>query len=246
MAELPHFAQIRPQPGKRAAWVMAVAVHVLLAILLIYGIRWQTSAPQTVSVDLVRSAPAPTIDPPAVPPEPVPQKVEKEAPAAPPKADILRKDAEKPKKPKPIETKPIERARQVFNSASNWLKRETDRMTSSRVADAVSQEQAQLRATQAATARNKGLADYLSKIRGKIRGNIVLPPAVNGNPESIFNVTQLPSGEVLSVKLKTPSGNPLLDAAVERAILKSSPLPKPDDPAQFERELVIKYRPLED
>ena len=31
-------------------------------------------------------------------------------------------------------------------------------------------------------------------IRGKIHGNIVPPPGINGNPESIFIVTQLPTG----------------------------------------------------
>ena len=245
MAELPHFAQIRPEPGKRAAWVMAVVVHALLAILLIYGIRWQASAPQAVSVDLVRDQPPTIADQSSVPPqqqkppEPVPKNLQKEEPPAPPKADIFRKEAEKPK------TIP-EEARQHLDAIAKFVQHETNRMMNSRIVNEAASEQAKLTANQAATARNKGLADYLTKIRGKIRGNIVLPPAINANPESIFIVTQLPSGEVLSVKLKTTSGNPMLDAAVERAILKSSPLPKPDDPAQFDRELVIKYRPLED
>lgn len=236
MADLPYFARLRPEPGKRMAWVMAVAVHALLAILLIYGIRWQTSAPEAVSVDLVSDLPPMSAGTPAVPAqEPVP----KEEPPAPPKAEILRKEPEKPKTIK-------EKATQSLDSISKLLQRETDRMLNSRIADAASRAQAQLKASQATTARNKGLADYLSKVRGKIRGNIVLPPSINGNPESVFMVTQLPSGEVLSVKLMTPSGNSALDAAVERAILKSSPLPKPDDPSLFVRELEIKYRPLED
>ncbi len=245
MADLPHFAQIRPEPGKRAAWVMAVAVHALLAILLIYGIRWQASAPQAVSVDLVRDQPPTIADQPSVPPqqqkppEPVPKNVQKEEPPAPPKADILRKEPEKTKTIK-------EEAAQRLDTIAKFVQHETNRMMNNRILNEAASEQAQLKANQAATAHNKGLADYLTKIRGKIRGNIVLPPTINGNPESIFVVTQLPSGEVLSVKLKTSSGNPVLDAAVERAILKSSPLPKPDDPAQFDRELVIKYRPLED
>jgi hypothetical protein len=58
-----------------------------------------------------------------------------------------------------------------------------------------------------AAARNKAVADYLGRIRGKIKGNIVLPPDIKGNPEAIFEVTQLPSGEVISVKLKKSSGH---------------------------------------
>jgi colicin import membrane protein len=243
-ADPPYFSRLRPEPGKRAAWVMAVLMHVLLAIFLIYGVRWQTSAPEAVSVDLVRYMPPTVANKPAVPPQeqkpqPVPDK-EVEEPPPPPKAQILRKEPEKPKKTVK------EKATQSFDAINKMLQRETERMKNSRIADAADRIEAQLKAGQSASARNKGLADYLSKVRGKIRGNIVLPPAVNGNPESVFMVTQLPSGEVLSVKLKTPSGNAALDAAVERAILKSSPLPKPDDPSLFERELAIKYRPLED
>jgi colicin import membrane protein len=59
-------------------------------------------------------------------------------------------------------------------------------------------------------------------------------------------VTQLPSGEVISVKVKKSSGNPALDAAVERAILKSSPLPKPEQSDLFDRLLNIPYRPIGD
>jgi TonB family protein len=73
----------------------------------------------------------------------------------------------------------------------------------------------------------------------------VLPPEIKGNPEAIFEVTQLPSGEVISVKLKKSSGHAALDAAVERAILKSSPLPKPEQSDVFSRLLTIPYRPLE-
>ena len=244
MAEPPYFAHIRPEPGKRVAWVLTVLMHVLLAMILIYGIRWQRSAPETVSVDLVRYPAPADVDKPAVPPQeqkaPLPpQKVEREEQPAPPKADILRKEIEKPKTIK-------EKATQSIDAIAKFVQHETNRMMQNHVLDEAVRAQAQIKASQAEAVHDKGLADYLSKVRGKIRGNIVLPPVINGNPESIFIVTQLPSGEVLSVKLKTPSGNPALDAAVERAILKSSPLPKPDDPSLFQRELSIKYRPLED
>jgi len=102
------------------------------------------------------------------------------------------------------------------------------------------------RAEQAAAARSRGFADYAGKIRGKIRGNIVMPPEMKGNPEAVFEVTQLPTGEVLSVKLTRSSGNSAWDAATERAILKSSPLPKPDQADLFQRNLKLTFRPVED
>jgi colicin import membrane protein len=90
------------------------------------------------------------------------------------------------------------------------------------------------------------MADYLSRIRGKIRGNIVLPPEVRGNPEAVFEVTQLPSGEIITARIKQSSGNPALDAAIERAILKSNPLPKPDKSDLFSRSLELRFRPLDE
>ena len=73
----------------------------------------------------------------------------------------------------------------------------------------------------------------------------MLPPDIKGNPEAIFDVVQLPTGEVMSVRLRKSSGHRAYDAAVERAILKSSPLPKPDRPERFQRNLEIKFRPLD-
>jgi colicin import membrane protein len=87
---------------------------------------------------------------------------------------------------------------------------------------------------------------YIAAIRGKVRGNIVLPPEVKGNPEAEFEVTQLPSGEVLNVRLLKSSGHPAWDAATGRAILKSSPLPKPARSELFDRTLRLRFRPQEE
>ena len=113
-------------------------------------------------------------------------------------------------------------------------------------AEAQERLRAQLQADQASAENTRALAEYTDKIIRKIRPNVALPPGIQGNPEATFDVTQLPSGEVLAVKLKKSSGNAGLDAAIERAILKSSPLPKPDDPALFSRQLDIKYKPYEE
>jgi colicin import membrane protein len=88
-------------------------------------------------------------------------------------------------------------------------------------------------------------AGYVDKIRAKIKGNVVLPAEIQGNPEAVFDVVQLPTGEVLSVKLRRSSGVKPYDEAVERAILKSSPLPRPDKPEFFERNLELRFRPSE-
>lgn len=84
---------------------------------------------------------------------------------------------------------------------------------------------------------------YKSKIAAKIKGNVIVPMDVVGNPTAEFDVTQDPTGQVLTVRLAKSSGNRALDEAWERAILKSSPLPKPDNPAAFERKLSLRFRP---
>jgi len=181
-------------------------------------------------------------------PEPKPEpKVEPKP--APPKPDIAIKEKPKPKaepkpepKPKPKaepKPEPDRASRQLMAEA---LKREQQQIEARKA----EQELAQVIASQAASARNKAAADYIGKIKGKIKGNIVLPPDIKGNPEAIFDVVQLPSGEILSVKLRKSSGHAAYDSAVERAILKSSPLPKPEQGDLFSRSLELKFRPLEE
>ena len=115
----------------------------------------------------------------------------------------------------------------------------------------LAERQAADRATKAAAdaatarARAKAEGDYVGKIRSKVKGNIILASDVTGNPEAVFDVVQLPTGEVLSVTLKKSSGNRAYDEAVERAINKSSPLPKPDQADIFQRQLSLKFRPVE-
>jgi colicin import membrane protein len=94
-----------------------------------------------------------------------------------------------------------------------------------------------------AAAEPSALVTWQRQIEAKVRSNIVLPPDLTGNPEAQFDVTLLPTGEVLSVKLVRSSGNRVLDDAWERAILKSSPLPKPARADLFRRDLRLVFRP---
>jgi colicin import membrane protein len=232
------------KPGKRISIALAIAVHLLLAGFLFYGVRWQTKATDVVEVELVRAMPEPA-PPVAVPPAPtfVPPPAPKPEPApAPPRPDIVIKDKEKPKPPAKVEP-----PRPRIDPFQEQLKREADReITQRKQADSAAQELSQMKAAQAASARNKAMTDYLGRIRGKIRGNIVVPPEVKGNPEAVFDVTQLPSGEIVTVRLKRSSGHATLDAAIERAILKSNPLPKPEPADLFARSLELRFKPLDE
>jgi colicin import membrane protein len=87
------------------------------------------------------------------------------------------------------------------------------------------------------------VASWQSQIVAKVKSNIVLPPDLSGNPEAHFDVLLLPTGEVQSVRLIKSSGNKVLDDAWERAILKSSPLPRPAKADVFRRDLKLVFRP---
>ena len=96
-----------------------------------------------------------------------------------------------------------------------------------------------------ASARAKAEADWIRRIQAKVRGNVILPPDMAGNPEAVFEVVQLPTGEIIDVQLRRSSGVRAYDEAVQRAILKSSPLPRPERAELFQRALLLRFRPVE-
>jgi colicin import membrane protein len=231
-------------------------MHLGLAAVLIYGIHWQTQKPATVTVDLVRAVPsAPTSvseqkpEPKSEPkpePRPEPKAEPKPLPKPIPTPEIAQKEKEKPKPPKPEPKPEPEPAKPPADPFKEQLRREAEQLQQRKASAAAAQELADLKAQQAGGAQAGEIDKYISAIRGKVRGNIILPPDIKGNPEAEFEVTQLPSGEVLNVRLLKSSGHAAYDAATERAIRKSSPLPKPGKSELFDRTLKLKFRPQED
>jgi colicin import membrane protein len=158
----------------------------------------------------------------------------------PPKPDIAlerKKEIKKepPKKPEP--KLKLDRSKDIRAQLEHETAAVGQQLDKDRILDQMRRE--------AATAAAKADDAYVGKLKGKIKSNIVLPPDIPGNPEAIFDVVQLPTGEVMSVKLRKSSGHKTYDEAVERAILKASPLPKPDRPEQFQRSLKITFKPLD-
>ena len=241
------------EPGRVPSVVLAVAVHLLLAIFLFFGVRWQSKEPEAVMVELWSSPPAVekiVVEPAPPQPEPVPKvEVKPEPVVEAPKPDIALEKKKEPKKepkkevvkPEPPKKEPPKLKLDRSKDIRAQLERETaelnKQLEKDRILDQMKREGAALAARADAT--------YKGKLRDKIKSNVVLPPDIPGNPEAIFDVVQLPTGEVLSVKLRKSSGHKAFDDAVDRAINKSSPLPKPDRPEQFQRSLEIKYRPLD-
>ncbi len=206
--------------------------------------------------------PEPAKPPAVTPPEP---KIEKLDPAA----DIARKaraDEERKKKAEALrreeeaksraQQEALERqkaeekkkldARQQETRARQQRETEAMRAQAESEADtrAKAERDAQTRAQQS-TQRAKAEADWIRSIQSKVRGNVIVPPDMAGNPEAIFEVVQLPTGEIIDVQLKKSSGVRAYDDAVQRAILKSSPLPRPERAELFQRSLTLKFRPTD-
>jgi len=251
----------RDDPGQLASALLSGAVHLMLLAVLIFGVRWQSRPPEAVQVELWEPPPPaavaetpkpapPQVEPPPAPkPEPVvpkPEIVERKAPPPKPKAEPKPKPepvAKVEHKPAP---KPVPKVEPLKPRVDDATKRMQAELAREQASLAVDRELKDLASRQASSADSKAQAAWIDKVRAKIRGNIVLPQNIQGNPEAIFTVVQLPTGEVLPpVKLKKSSGLPALDAAIERAVLKSSPLPKPDSGFTAPREFELKYKPLD-
>ncbi|HLQ00812.1 MAG TPA: energy transducer TonB [Burkholderiales bacterium] len=225
------------EPGGVVPAALSVLVHLVLLAVLVFGLRWQSKHPDAVVAELWSELPgseppAPTIEP---KPEVKPQlKLESKLERIPAKPDIAierEKKLAKKKEEPPLRFDTTQRIREQLAQEQQALKRTRERQEALK---------------QFAPAADSSIdAGYADKIRTRIKLNIVLPPDIKGNPEAIFDVVQLPTGEVLSAQLRKSSGHRAYDDAVERAILKSSPLPRPDRPEQFQRNLNLKFRPYE-
>jgi colicin import membrane protein len=79
---------------------------------------------------------------------------------------------------------------------------------------------------------------YVAAITSKIKANIAYAGStdISGNPRAVYQIEQLPTGDIISVRKLKSSGIPAYDEAVEKAIQKSSPLPKKKD-GTVEREI---------
>jgi colicin import membrane protein len=253
--------------GKWIAAILAVAVHLGFIVFLIFSVTWQNSKPEAVSVELYappapeKSAPPkPAPEPPKPPPEPPkpqpepPKPAPKVEPPQPTKADIaLKEKQERERKQKEEKEKKDIEKREADKRDAEKKKQEEKRLAEvrdrqSREADALKAQAERERqmAKQAADAmRTKANDAYIRSIQSKIKGNVMVPPDISGNPEAIFDVVQLPTGEIIDAQLRKSSGVRAYDEAVQRAIIKSSPLPRPETPELFQRSLTLRFHPLD-
>ena len=224
--------------------------------------------PSPEKVEPVKSRPPPKPEPPRPePPKPEPPKPQPEPPKPPPKleppqpskAEIALKEKKEieRKKQAQLEHDRLEREkreaekREADKRDAEKRKAEEKRLAEvrerqTREADALkaqAERERRVVAQAAESALAKANEDYVRQIQAKIRALVVIPPDIAGNPEAIFDVVQLPTGEIIDAQLRKSSGVRAYDDAVQRAIIRASPLPQPKSADLFRRNLTLKFRP---
>ena len=255
----------------RNAVFAALLMHSALVAALLVSLNWSRQAPRPVQAELWGNLPAPlpapvpaSVQPPPVePPKPVPPKAV--PPPSPVKADISLEKKKQDDAKKLAAEKKLAAQREADRLAAQ--KKLAEKEAAARIEARRAAELARLGLDPNAKATGKSkdvatkagvvggaevgnktgdLADYAAMIRARVLARIRFDPSrAPGNPEVIFIVEQLPSGEISGIRKTKSSGVAPWDEAVERAIRASDPLPKKKD-GTVERILELRFRPNED
>jgi colicin import membrane protein len=111
----------------------------------------------------------------------------------------------------------------------------------------LAQEEADRAAQAKAEQRQRELASmqdqYSAILRQWVTRNWIRPPSAHAGMSCTVHVRLIPGGEVVEARTVKSSGDPAFDRSAETALLRSSPWPKPPDPALFQREVNFIFRP---
>jgi len=84
---------------------------------------------------------------------------------------------------------------------------------------------------------------WIAEISARITRAWIRPPSAKPGIDCVVHVTQVPGGEVVSAKVGACNGDDAVRLSIEAAVLRASPLPLPPDPALFDRDLEVRFRP---
>jgi colicin import membrane protein len=246
--------------GNTTGLTVSVLAHLMLLAFFILGLNWKTEEPAAFEAVLWSSLPSkekvaaePTKPKPVSKPKPVKETPTPPQPAQPRKADIeLPKNEKKPKSepkkpepPKKTEPKPEpKKTQQIKPEPESTIDPELAKKLRQEELARIMGGEPNTGSTSPGTSKNR--AQYSDRIREYVRSKIVFPntDSINGNPEVVFEVRQLPTGEITLIRQKKSSGLLAWDNAVERALQRSSPLPLPrTGEGSVEAVLVLSFRP---
>ena len=84
-------------------------------------------------------------------------------------------------------------------------------------------------------------ADYIGRIKGRIRPNVSFPDTLAGNPAVEIEIKLAPSGRIIASRVTKRSGVPEWDEAVLRAIERTEMLPR-DENGKVAASMTIVYQ----
>lgn len=93
-------------------------------------------------------------------------------------------------------------------------------------------------------ARAGGLGtQWAAAIQARIQRAWIRPESARAGLDCTVAVTQVPGGEVVAVRVLSCNGDETVRQSIEAAVYRASPLPLPPDPALFERNLEVRFKP---
>lgn len=220
--------------GTLMCFLLALLMHLLLGVLLYYGVRWHSAAPEGVAAELWEPIPEATTPEPATRAAPAPKPVEEE------EADISLQEKQRKAA---LAAREQEQARLRESEARAEAARKEDAQRKATEAQRQASnaqrqsELARLRAQAGGTsaaanagsgsgASAKASSGYAERVRQRVKPNIIFNEDLPGNPAAVVAVSMAPDGSLLSTRLAKSSGNASWDNAVLRAVQRSDPLPR--------------------
>jgi colicin import membrane protein len=204
---------------------------------------------------------------PTGPPAPTPEELAQRAKAAQEAADRATREADEKRlaeqkqqeeenrqaqeKREAEEKEQAEQKRQAEEKRKAEEKRVAEEKRKAEEARLRAQREAELQHSLAAeehvmAARSNGeLASWEAQIQARIQRAWLKPPSARSGIDCIVYVTQVPGGEVVNVRLGQCNGDASVRESIQAAAFRASPLPPPPDPALFERNLEIQFKPVD-
>lgn len=247
----------------------SLALHTVLVVALVGWTVWQasvsgaaTSAPPPAEPPAIEAVlvDASLLEPPPPPAEPEPTaadlaRVEAQRAAEAERIETRRREAERVRRTEELRRREAaareaaareaaarqEAARQ--EAAKQEAQRREARQRRARETELQQALAAEEERAAIATARARLAAQWAAAIQGRVQRAWIRPPSARPGLDCRVAVTQVPGGAVVRVEVKQCNGDEAVRQSIEAAVMRASPLPSPADPAIFERELELRFRP---
>ncbi|MCH8543530.1 MAG: cell envelope integrity protein TolA [Alcanivorax sp.] len=245
---------------------IAVSLTLHLAVVGVLGLNWATSpkvdikprsVPHVQAVVVERPAPQPAARPQPQPrPQPRPQPAPRPEPKPePPKPEVQRPEPKPEPKPEPApqprpepkpepkpEPQPEPRPEFSQPDLSELLAEEEMAMAQQAQRDASAE--TIVSTDGSSMGDDSEMAGYQQAIQAAVSRRWSRPPSARNDMQLVLRVRLAPGGDVVSVTVRTPSGDHALDRSAMAAVRNASPLPVPSG-RDFEnfREFDFLFRP---